>query len=328
MVGRRTEYEVKVEGTLDLSALLSLGGELLGQGVQKDVYLAGQNTLRIREEKGQFTLTKKDDDVGEAARVKGVFSQVLSQAEADQLMKDRGVRALVYKQRTWVRLGGAVIRLDEVEHLGQFVEISAGDEAGLFQTLAALGIDRSRLIKQSYLELIIARSLPRWVQRVLRFHERVGELAFGITSGILTTVGVLVGVIAANPDQLSAIGGIVAIAVADSYSDAFGMYMARVSERGTPRKLAMRHALGTLAGKAVIPLTFIVPLLVLPLGAAVWVDLGWGAVALALLSAEQAVVEQRPIGRRVARNLGLALIIVTSSLLAGKLVHRLLGRGE
>jgi VIT1/CCC1 family predicted Fe2+/Mn2+ transporter len=132
-----------------------------------------------------------------------------------------------------------------------------------------------------------------------------------------------VGVSSATGDQLAVVAAIVAIAVADSCSDAFGMYMAKVSERGVARKQAIRYALGTLAGKAFLPLTFLVPLLVLPLEAAVWVNLVWGALALALLSAEQAIVEQCSIARRIARNLGLALVIVANSILAGLLVGRL-----
>jgi predicted adenylyl cyclase CyaB len=325
MTTQRTEYEGKIEGEFDLAKLLSLGGELLGQGVQKDTYLAGHNHLRIREENGRFTLTEKLDDAGTSARVKGVFSQVLTEDEATRLIRQRGVRVQVCKQRTWVRLGGAVLRLDEVEHLGQFLEVSAADEAGLFEVLDRLAIPRDRLIRRSYLELMVDRSLPRWLQVVLRLHERVGELTFGITSGILTTVGLLVGVFTATADRLSVIASVVSIAVADSCSDSFATYVARASERGAPPGRALRHALGTLSGKAVMPLTFLVPLLLLPLSVAVWVDLGWGALVLALLSAEQAVVEQRSVAPRVARNLALALFIVGASVLAGWLVARLRG---
>jgi hypothetical protein len=102
--------------------------------------------------------------------------------------------------------------------------------------------------------------------------------------------------------------------------------MARVSERGTPRGLALRHALGTLAGKAFFPVTFIIPLLLLPLNVAVWVDLAWGTLGLALLSAEQAVVDQQSVVWRIARNLGLAVLIVLNALLAGQLVAAF--RGE
>jgi adenylate cyclase class IV len=316
----RQECEVKLAGTLDLSRLLALGGELLGQGVQKDLYLAGPDHLRVREEAGRFTLTHKLDDVGITARVKGVFSQVIDEADAQRLIAERGILVQVCKARTWVRLGAAILRLDEVEHLGPFVEISAADEAGLQKVLDTLQIDRARLIRHSYRELMIARSLPRWVQAVLRFHEKVGELAFGITSGILTTLGVLVGVKSATEARLSVIASVAAIAVADSCSDAFGMYMAKVSQRGVAPREALRHALATFAGKAFLPITFVVPLLALPLNAAIAVDLAWGALALALLSAEQAVVEQRSIARRIARNLAVAAVIVVNTWLIGSLV--------
>jgi predicted adenylyl cyclase CyaB len=320
MSRQRTECEVKLEGVLELRALLDRGGELLGQGVQKDYYLAGHKHLRLREEQGQFTLTDKEEDTGQRARIRQVSSQVLSPEEASRLIKERGVRALVCKNRTWIRLPGAIIRLDEVEHLGSFVEISAQDESTLSQTLESLGLQGKPLIKQSYLDLMIARSLPYWVRLVLQFHDRVGELVFGITSGVLTTIGVLVGVHSATSSRLSVIAAVAAIAVADSCSDAFGMYMAKASERGGSARQALRFALGTLAGKAVLPLTFIVPLLLLPLNVAVWVDLAWGALVLVLLSAEQAVVEQRPVGWRIARNLGLAVVILANSALAGWLV--------
>src|SRR5262249_14996005 len=103
-----------------------------------------------------------------------ISSRPLAEGEARRLIRERGIRVQVCKRRTWVRLGTTVIRLDEVEHLGQFVEISAVNEASLLEVLGKLGIDRSRLIRQSYLVLMVARSLPRWIQLILRFHEKVG----------------------------------------------------------------------------------------------------------------------------------------------------------
>jgi len=134
----RTECEVKVEGALDPRILLERGGELLGQGVQKDFYLAGHHHLRLREEQGQFTLTEKAEDTGQRARIREVSSRMLSPQEAAQLIKERGVRVLVCKKRAWIRLPGTIIRLDDVEHLGSFIEISAQDEDALSQTLKAL----------------------------------------------------------------------------------------------------------------------------------------------------------------------------------------------
>jgi hypothetical protein len=50
------------------------------------------------------------------------------------------------------------------------------------------------------------------------------------------------------------------------------------------------------------------------------VDLAWGALALALLSAEQAVVERQSVARRIARNLTVAAVIVVNTWLVGLLV--------
>jgi hypothetical protein len=50
------------------------------------------------------------------------------------------------------------------------------------------------------------------------------------------------------------------------------------------------------------------------------VDLVWGALTLALLSAEQAVVEQQSIARHIARNLTVALVNVVNTWLVGLLV--------
>src|SRR5438128_2345284 len=95
-----------------------------------------------------------------------------------------------------------------------------------------------------------ARNLQAWLRFVLRVHDHVGAFTFGITSGILTTVGVLVGVNTATASKLSVIAAVVAIAVADRCSDAFGMYLSRSAERGSTSRQAVRLALATLAGKA------------------------------------------------------------------------------
>jgi adenylate cyclase class IV len=320
----RTEYQLKVEGRVEPSLLLCLGAEPLGQGTQQDVYLAGEGTRRIRAQAGQYLYTEKAGDIGSSARVREVTERPLSKKEADHLMRQAGVRVLVCKTRTLFRLHGVVIALDEVEHLGDFVELRSASEEELFRVLKLLGLTGPAL-RETYLELMVRKNLPRWLRALSRFHDKVGELAFGITSGILTTVGVLIGVNSASGDRLAVIASVVAIAVADSWSDAFGMYTARVTERGSSRAAALRYAAGTLLGKLVMPLTFLLPIALLPLGVAVIVDLVWGAVVLALLSLERALVGQLSPVRQVAVTLGLAALIVTLSSLAGSLVRQLVG---
>ena len=55
-------------------------------------------------------------------------------------------------------------------------------------------------------------------------------LSFGITSAIITTLGLIVGLNAGTHSTLVVVGGIIVIAVADAFSDAFGIHMAEESE--------------------------------------------------------------------------------------------------
>jgi len=319
----RKEFQVKVLGTIDLSLLLSLGAEPLGQITQKDIYLAGEKTWRIREEAGQYVFAQKSHDIGQRARVKDVEERIIAKAEADRLVKQKGVRVVVFKNRTLYRLNESVITIDEVEHLGDFTEIRSTGEKELFRILSLLGIRESEAIKESYLDLMVQKALPKWLRMVLRVHEKVGEMTFGVISGVLTTSGVLVGMESATSSRLSVIAAILTVAIADSCSDAFGIYMSKRSERGGSQGTGCRYALGTLMGKFVLPLTFIAPLLLFTLEKGVWVALGWGAVVLTLLSLEGAVVRKESSAKVVACNLGLGIFIVLLSWFAGSALANL-----
>ena len=53
---------------------------------------------------------------------------------------------------------------------------------------------------------------------------------FGLTSGIITTLGLMVGLHASTHSKLVVIGGILTIAIADALSDAIGIHIAEESE--------------------------------------------------------------------------------------------------
>ena len=316
----RKEYQCKVEGILDRSLLFSLQAEPLGQLSQKDTYLAGGSTRRIRSEADQYIYAEKADDTGLRARVKDVSERPIEKAEVKHLIRRWGVLATICKTRTFYRLGNAIIAQDEVEHLGNFVEVRADSEDDLFQVLALLELEDAAM-KQSYLDLMLAKRLPPWKRKLVEVHDSIGELSFGIISGILTTVGVLIGVNSASSSKLAVFAAIVSIGVADSCSDAFGIYNAKISERGNSASAAFRYALGTFVGKFIMPFSFLFAIWMLPLLKATIVDLVWAVIVLSLLSAEQAVIGEKSLLKNTGRNLGMALMIVILSYAAGQLVR-------
>lgn len=63
----------------------------------------------------------------------------------------------------------------------------------------------------------------------MRHSLKVG-FSFGITSGILTTLGLMVGLSSGTNLKLAVVGGILTIAIADSFSDTMGIHISEESE--------------------------------------------------------------------------------------------------
>lgn len=108
-------------------------------------------------------------------------------------------------------------------------------------------------------------------------------ISFGMTSGVITTLGLMVGLRSGTDSRLAVIGGIVTIAVADAFSDSLGIHTAEET-RGTKVGSIWAVTLSTFATKLLVAGSFLVPVLVFDLGVAVWVAVGWGLVLLTVLS--------------------------------------------
>jgi adenylate cyclase class IV len=324
----RTEFQIKFGGELPAEKILSLGGEVLGRcSQQKDTYLAGGNTRRVREEGGAFLFAEKGHARHVGVRVRQVSDREIGENEARRLVRESGILAIVAKSRTIYRLNGQIVAVDEVEYLGSFVELSASSEEELKLLAKLLGLAPGSLVKESYLELMLQAGQPAWLKTVLSLHEKVGELSFGITSGVMTTTGMLLGTaVASGGSAKAAIIAVAMIGLTDSWSDAYGIYNAKIGERGVSAGQAMRHASGTLIGKMAMPMTFIVPLLVAPMRTAMVFDLCWAMLVLALLSAEQAIVLQESVIRRILKNVWFGAFLVAFATFGGLFIEKLLSR--
>ena len=109
-------------------------------------------------------------------------------------------------------------------------------------------------------------------------------LSFGTTSGVITTLGLMVGLHAGTHSRAAVLGGILTIAIADALSDAMGIHLAEESKNsGTAREI-WEVTLATFAAKFVIAGTFVVPVLTVPLDRAIMISVIWGLLLLTALS--------------------------------------------
>ncbi len=105
-------------------------------------------------------------------------------------------------------------------------------------------------------------------------------VSFGLTSGIITTLGLIVGLFSNTHSSVVIISGILVIAIADAMSDALGIHVSQESEKSNTEKEIWESTLATFLSKFFIALSFVLPILFLPLNIAVVACILWGIFLL------------------------------------------------
>jgi VIT1/CCC1 family predicted Fe2+/Mn2+ transporter len=138
---------------------------------------------------------------------------------------------------------------------------------------------------------------------------RVG-FNFGLTSGIITTLGLIVGLHAGTHSTLVVIGGVLTIAIADSFSDALGIHVSQESENRNS-KAVWEATITTFLTKLIFALTFLVPLLLFDIDTAIMVSVVWGLTLLTILSYYIAKKQKEPAWKVILEHIIITLIVIT-----------------
>jgi VIT1/CCC1 family predicted Fe2+/Mn2+ transporter len=150
-------------------------------------------------------------------------------------------------------------------------------------------------------------------------------LFFGATSGVITTLGLIVGLNAGTKSITAVLGGILVIAVADSMSDALGIHLAEEADPQTDHEHVWQATITTFLTKLVFALSFAIPLLLLPLGPAVLASVVWGMLVIIVLSYFLARSQDESPWLIILEHLGIAILVVVLSHLIGVWVARTFG---
>ena len=135
-------------------------------------------------------------------------------------------------------------------------------------------------------------------------------LSFGLTSSIITTLGLMVGLHSGTHSQIVVLGAILTIAVADSLSDALGVHISEESENTHSEKQIWEATLSTLFAKFAFAITFALPVLLLPLEEAIMVSVVWGFSLLAVVSYVIAREQKKSAWKVVGEHLGIAVAVI------------------
>ena len=146
--------------------------------------------------------------------------------------------------------------------------------------------------------------------------------SFGLTSGVITTLGLLVGLAASTDSKLAVIGGILTIAIADALSDSLGMHVSQEYQQNKNTKYLWESAFSTFVTKLLTALTFIIPVLYLGLFQAVVVSVVWGLSLLGILSYSIAKEQKEKPIQVVAEHISVGVVVIVSTALLGKFISQ------
>lgn len=172
------EVEVKVRAQhADVKKRLDeLDAEHVVDKTQVDTYFSAPHrdfartdeALRVRKENGEAYVTYKGPKMDDKMKTREEHETTVGSAEeARAVFESLGFEEFgtVEKERKVYELDGAKVTLDDVNGLGEFVEIELeadgdaeidGSRAAILDTLERLGLDSNDSVRDSYLELLHA----------------------------------------------------------------------------------------------------------------------------------------------------------------------------
>ena len=149
-------------------------------------------------------------------------------------------------------------------------------------------------------------------------------LGFGITSGIITTLGLIIGLNAGTHLKSVILGGILIIAIADSMSDSLGMHISEeAGHKVISNRAVWESTISTFIFKLIFALSFIIPILLFELNTAIIISLFWGLLLLTGFS--YYVAKDRGLNpmKVISEHLIIAILVISATHFVGSLINNI-----
>lgn len=159
---------------------------------------------------------------------------------------------------------------------------------------------------------------------MLNHSVRTG-VCFGLTSGVITTLGLMVGLHSGTHSRLAVLGGILTIAVADAFSDALGIHIAEESENVHSSAEIWQATIATFLSKFFFALTFAVPVLFLALSTAIVTSIVYGLAVLGGLSWHLARAQEEDPLKVIVEHIAIALLVIAATHFVGVWISAVFG---
>lgn len=156
----------------------------------------------------------------------------------------------------------------------------------------------------------------------MRHSIKIG-FSFGLTSGVITTLGLIVGLHSSTHSKLVVISGVLIIAIADAFSDALGIHISEESENKHTEKEIWVSTLSTFFTKFIFALTFVIPVILFSLSTAIIISVIWGLFIISIFSFKIASEQKKNPLIVVLEHLIISIIVIVITHYIGDWVNTL-----
>ena len=148
-------------------------------------------------------------------------------------------------------------------------------------------------------------------------------ISFGLTSAVISTLGLMVGLHSGTGSKTVVLAGVLTIAIADAFADALGIHISEESENVHTTRQIWNTTIATFMTKFFFTLTFVVPVLFLPLFTAIIVSLVWGFSILTVLSYLIAKAQGKRPWKIIGEHVLIAVVVIAITHFVGDWVATL-----
>lgn len=146
-------------------------------------------------------------------------------------------------------------------------------------------------------------------------------IGFGLTSGVVTTLGVIIGLHSGTHSKLAVLAGLLVLALSDALSDAMGIHISEEAEMEHTTKEIWLSSFFTFLSKLFVSLTFIVPIILMDLSTAIIASVIWGSALIIVFSYYMAASQGQNPYKVVAEHFLITVLVVLFAHYLGDIVY-------
>lgn len=150
-------------------------------------------------------------------------------------------------------------------------------------------------------------------------------VGFGLTSGVITTLGIIVGLHAGTHSRLAVLAGMIVLAVADALSDAIGIHISEEAEGEHATREIWEATLFTFSSKFVFSLTFVPLIVFLEISTAILASVVWGLFLIVIISFYTAKLQNKNVHRTIAEHLLVTILVIFLAHYLGDIIYGFFG---